>query len=185
MVSGIAVSFDGQTSRYLPLPPLLPSRSAAWHQPPSDCADHDRRTNGGGSRVEPGSSGKGVGVGRASTRWESLPGGVLESIALFVSFRVSLEHVGLAGSFRGKRRGYIFFASALFALSASFFSLHLHDLPTSPLPFSPARLLTLPACKNSTEGVQTRFLCPGRSLDALLFSGWVPLAVRRLRERAT
>ncbi|CAN0176176.1 unnamed protein product, partial [Ectocarpus sp. 13 AM-2016] len=53
VVSGIAVSFDGQTSRYLPLPPLLPSRSAAWHQPSSDCADHDGQANGGGSRVEP------------------------------------------------------------------------------------------------------------------------------------
>lgn len=102
MVSGIAVSFDGETSRYLPLPPLLPSRSAAWHQPSSDCADHGRRTNGGGSRVEPGSSGKGPGVGRASARWEALPAGALESIALFVSFCVPSEHVGLAGSFRSK-----------------------------------------------------------------------------------
>lgn len=34
MLSGIAVSFDGKTSRYLPLPPLLPPRPAEWYSAP-------------------------------------------------------------------------------------------------------------------------------------------------------
>lgn len=32
VVSGIAVSFDGKTSQYLSLPPLLPRRPTEWHQ---------------------------------------------------------------------------------------------------------------------------------------------------------
>ena len=34
VVSGIAVSFDGKTSQYLSLPPLLPRRPTEWHQVP-------------------------------------------------------------------------------------------------------------------------------------------------------
>lgn len=39
VVSGIAVSFDGKTSQYLALPPLLPRRPTEWHQVPPCAGD--------------------------------------------------------------------------------------------------------------------------------------------------
>lgn len=85
VVSGIAVSFDGKDSRYLPLPPLLPTRPAAWHLPRSAGADASRSaTVGGGSVGREARRGIDGSVG-VSACWEALPGTVLESVALYVS----------------------------------------------------------------------------------------------------
>lgn len=98
VVSGIGVSFDGKTSRYLPLPPLLPNRPAAWQPrsasacavvkpPPANRGARSSSHGGGGSGGD-----RGVGAGGVSAGWEALPGEALETIALFVSFH---SHLGV------------------------------------------------------------------------------------------
>ncbi|CAM9111170.1 unnamed protein product [Pylaiella littoralis] len=91
VVSGIAVSFDGKTSRYLPLPPLLPSRLASWHQPAVACAGHSaspaNRTAGRSCGGGLGGREEEIGAGRVpASCWEALPGRALESVSLFVGF---------------------------------------------------------------------------------------------------
>lgn len=88
VVSGIAVSFDGETSRYLPLPPLLPSRPPGWYQPAVACADSSSPANreGGGHGGR-----KKIGAGGGPDLWEALPGRVLESVALFVSLSCAVR----------------------------------------------------------------------------------------------
>lgn len=85
VISGIAVSFDGKTSRYLPLPPLLPSRPATWQPCPARTVEKPH-TNRGASSFGLG-CGQGVGAGGDPVDWEALPGVALETIALFVSRR--------------------------------------------------------------------------------------------------
>lgn len=87
VISGIAVSFDGKTSRYLPLPPLLPSRPSAW-QPSSASPNASKKPpsiRGARSLSPGGGGGQGVGRGGVWANWETLPGGAVETIALFVS----------------------------------------------------------------------------------------------------
>ena len=87
VISGIAVSFDGKSSRYLPLPPLLPSRPAAW-QPTSVVAGSEENlpVGSGASRSGlGGSDDRGIDAGAVSADWKALPGEALETIALFVS----------------------------------------------------------------------------------------------------
>lgn len=98
VTSGVAVSFDGKSSEYLPLPPLLPRRPEAWyssHSPllSTNGTDCGSRGNIGGDTVP---TSKGVareacemrdsgGGGGVSTCWEALPGRAVETMALFVS----------------------------------------------------------------------------------------------------
>ncbi|CAM9666820.1 unnamed protein product [Scytosiphon promiscuus] len=86
VVSGIAVSLDGKSSRYLSLPPLLPTRPTAWYQHPSPSADAGRPTTAGGSSVGGEAREGSDAAAGVSACWEALPGSVLESVALFVGF---------------------------------------------------------------------------------------------------
>lgn len=95
VVSGIAVSFDGKTSRYLPLPPLLPSRPAGWYQPSVVAsADSNSPATRGGSNFSGLGDRQGIGAGGVPDCWEALPERVLESVALFVSLSCAVRGGG-------------------------------------------------------------------------------------------
>lgn len=109
IISGIAISFDGETSHYLPLPPLLPSRLPEWHCLPAAAnASHGKAGNAGDIGVDASDAlttaaaaaattvcggcdnqhGPVAGEGTPSSTlsWESLPRRAVEDITVCVGF---------------------------------------------------------------------------------------------------
>ncbi|CAM9272718.1 unnamed protein product, partial [Laminaria digitata] len=70
VVSGIAVSFDGKTSQYLALPPLLPRRPTEWHKDPPSAGSQE--TDGCTANIDGGGGNNNLATGHRSTVAASL-----------------------------------------------------------------------------------------------------------------
>lgn len=104
VVSGIAVSLDGKSSWYIPLPSLLPPRPCEWHQlahPPDEAPDGSpaagRANSGLGASPQNAGGGDapaGEGHGRSGAEkeptrrpssWGALPAEAIERVSILVS----------------------------------------------------------------------------------------------------
>lgn len=112
VVSGVAISLDGRTSHYIPLPPVLPPRPSEWQCPTSSSdGEEDGRSSleqqNGGAESKPRVGEKPIvssverdldarcsyprGEARLGGRlacWDALPGRGVERVVTFVSAAV-------------------------------------------------------------------------------------------------